>query len=59
MTSDLLEEIEAEYDLCINKPEEYQQKVDRISSLFFSKGKRSQYHCTFLDISPVEISITD
>jgi hypothetical protein len=39
MTSDLLEEIEAEYDLCINKPEEYQQKVDRISSLFSLKGK--------------------
>ena len=39
MTSDLLEEIEAEYDFCINKPEEYQQKVDCISSLFSLKGK--------------------
>ena len=40
MTYDLLEEIKAEYDLCINKPEKYQQKVDRISSLFSLSGKK-------------------
>jgi hypothetical protein len=40
MPSDLLLEIKSEYDLCINKPKEYQQKVDCISRLPFLKGRK-------------------
>jgi hypothetical protein len=36
----LLEEIRAEYDLCINNPHEYQKKVDSISDLFSLIGKQ-------------------
>jgi hypothetical protein len=38
-TLHLLDEIKAEYDLCINNPYEYQKKVDSISDLFSLKGK--------------------
>ena len=30
MSLDLLQEIKSEYDLCINNPKEYQQKVDYV-----------------------------
>ena len=30
----LLEEIKADYDLCINNPQDYQRKVDSVSDLF-------------------------
>jgi hypothetical protein len=36
----LLEEIKADYDLCINNPYEYQKKVDTISNLFSLKGRQ-------------------
>jgi hypothetical protein len=36
----LLEEIEAEYSLCINNPLEYQRKVDIISNLFHLTGRQ-------------------
>ena len=36
----LLEEIRAEYDLCISNPYEYQKKVDSVSDLFSLKGKQ-------------------
>jgi hypothetical protein len=36
----LLEEIKANYDLCINDPYEYQKKVDSVSDLFSLKGKQ-------------------
>ena len=40
MSFDLLQEIKSEYNLCINKPREYQQKVDSISTLLSIKGKK-------------------
>src|SRR5262245_51640666 len=40
MPFDLLQEIQNEYDLCINKPREYQQKVDYISKLLSLKGRK-------------------
>jgi hypothetical protein len=36
----LLEEIKADHDLCINNPHEYQQKVDSISNLFSLRGRQ-------------------
>jgi hypothetical protein len=36
----LLEEIKADYDLCINNPHEYQRKVNSISDLFSLKGRQ-------------------
>jgi hypothetical protein len=39
-TLHLLEEIRAEYDLCINNPYEYQRKVDSISDPFSLKGRQ-------------------
>jgi|SRR5215211_511862 len=36
----LLEEIKADYDICINNPYEYQKKVDSISDLFSLKGRQ-------------------
>jgi hypothetical protein len=36
----LLDEIRADYDLCISNPHEYQRKVDSISDLFSLKGKQ-------------------
>jgi len=36
----LLEEIKADYNLCINNPHEYQKKVDSISDLFSLKGRQ-------------------
>jgi hypothetical protein len=36
----LLEEIKADYDLCINNPQEYQMKVDSISDLSSLKGRQ-------------------
>jgi hypothetical protein len=36
----LLEEIKADYDLCINNPHEYQRKVDSTSDLFSLKGRQ-------------------
>ncbi|MGA9843220.1 MAG: hypothetical protein WBQ25_12980 [Nitrososphaeraceae archaeon] len=38
MPFDLLQEIKSEYELCINKPREYQQRVDYISKLLSLKG---------------------
>ena len=37
---DILEEIRSDYWLCINKPQEYQQKVDSISDLFSLKRRQ-------------------
>jgi hypothetical protein len=37
---DLLEEIKADYDLCINNPYEYQKKANSISDLFSLKGRQ-------------------
>jgi hypothetical protein len=36
----LLGEMKADYDLCINYPHEYQKKVDHISDLFSLKGRQ-------------------
>jgi hypothetical protein len=36
----LLEEIETEYNLCINDPQKYQRKVDTISNLFHLTGRQ-------------------
>ena len=36
---DLLQEARDEYELCINKPVEYQKKVDSISDMFHLRGK--------------------
>lgn len=36
----LLEEIKAEYDLCINNPNEYQKKVDSVSDMFSLRGRQ-------------------
>ena len=40
MPLDLLQEIKNEYDLCINRPKEYQRKVDYISRLLSLKGRK-------------------
>jgi hypothetical protein len=37
---DILDEIKSDYELCINKPHEYQLKVDSISDLFFLKVRQ-------------------
>ena len=37
---DILEEIRSDYWLCINKSQEYQQKVDSISDLFSLKRRQ-------------------
>ena len=37
---DILQEIRSDYHLCINNPNEYQQKVDTISNLFSLKGRQ-------------------
>jgi hypothetical protein len=36
----LIEEIKAEYELCINNPHQYQSKIDSISNIFSLKGKK-------------------
>ena len=41
MSFDLLQEIKSEYNLCINKPREYQQKVDSISRLLSLKREKN------------------
>jgi hypothetical protein len=37
---DILEEIRSDYWLCINKPQEYQQKADTVSDLFSLKARQ-------------------
>ena len=43
----LLEEMKADYNLCINNSYEYQQKVDSISNLFSLSGRQTLngYNC--------------